>query len=201
MDGHQETSRAALIRRPTCEAGLNRMLTSSFWRTRFLSRGTVILACASLAACSSVRTYPADGPFNLQVQTTTESGSFLRDVTVAVDIHRVKPGCGLEHLGRRQLGETVQELKLPVGVPLYLEFIFLKSGRWVKGSSVVRHDTLMTAKAGFHYAARVRYLNGLYEVVVHEASTGQAPARVVERRPLDRCTSADRHETPPRRAL
>lgn len=197
MDGHQGTSRAALIRRPTCEAGLNRMSTSSLWRERFLSRVVVLLACASLAACSSVRTYPTDGPFNLQVQTTTESGSFLRDVSVAVDIYRVSPGCGIEHLGRRQLGETMQELKLPVGVPLYLDFIFLKSGRWVNESSVVRYDTLMTAKAGHRYAARARYLNGLYEVVVHETAAGQAPARVVERRPLDRCTSADRHETPP----
>lgn len=171
---------------------MNGMPTSSLWRERCLSRGVVLLACASLVACSSVQTYPTDGPFNLQVQTMTESGSLLRDVTVAVDIYEVSPGCGLEHLGRRQLGETVQELKLPAGVPLYLEFIFLKTGRWVSGSSVVRHDTLMTAKAGYRYAARVRYLNGLYEVVVHEAATGHAPARVVERRPLDRCTSADR---------
>lgn len=176
------------------------MPTSRLWRARCLSRGIVLLACACLAACSSVRTYPTDGPFNLQVQTTTESGSFLRDVSVAVDIYRVSPGCGLEHLGRRELGETVQELKLPVGVPLYLDFMFLKSGRWVNHSSLVRHDTLMTAKAGHRYVAQARYLNGLYEVVVRETAAGQASAGVVERRPLDRCTSFDRHETPPRRA-
>lgn len=177
------------------------MPTSNFWRARFLSRAIVLLACAWLAACSSVRTYPTDGPFNLQIQTTTESGSFLRDVTVAVDIHRVGPGCVLEHLGRRQLGDTVQELRLPVGVPLYLEFIFLKSGRWVNDSSLVRYDTLLTAMAGHRYSAQVRYLNGLYEVVVHEAAAGQTRARVVERHQPDRCTSANRHETPPLRAM
>lgn len=177
------------------------MPTFSHWRARLLSRGIVLLACAWLAACSSVRTYPTDGPFNLQVQTTTESGSFLRDVTVSVDIHRVTPGCGFEHLGRRQLGDTVQELRLPVGVPLYLEFIFLKSGRWVNDSSLVRHDTLLTARAGHRYTAQVRYLNGLYDVVVHEAAAGQTKARVVERHQPDRCTPANQHETPSRRAM
>jgi hypothetical protein len=176
------------------------MPTTNLWRAGFLIRGTVLLACAGLAACSSVRTYPTDGPFNLQVRTTTESGSFLRDVTVAVDIHRVAPGCGLEYQGRRQLGDTVQELRLPVGVPLYLEFIFLKSGRWVNDSSVVRHDTWLTARAGHRYTAQVRYLNGLYEVVVHEADAGQTGARIVERYQPDRCTPDHRHE-PLRRAM
>ena len=169
------------------------MPTSSLWRARCPFRGIVLLASAWLTACSSVRTYPTDGPFNLQVQTSTESGSILRDVTVAVDIHKVGPGCAREHLGRRQLGDTVQELRLPVGVPLYLEFIFLKSGRWVNDSSMVRHDTLLTARAGHRYTAQVRYLNGLYEVVVHEAAAGQTRARVVERHQPDRCTPASRH--------
>jgi hypothetical protein len=177
------------------------MPISSRWLTKFLSRCIVLLACAWLAACTSVRTYPTDGPFNFQLQATTESGSFLRDVTVAVDIHRVTSDCGLEHLGRRQLGDTVQELRLPVGVQLYLDFIFLKSGRWVNDASLVRHDTLLTARAGHRYTAQVRYLNGLYEVVVYEAAPGQVQARVVERRQPDRCTTADRLESPPRRAM
>jgi hypothetical protein len=177
------------------------MSISSRWLARCLSRCIVLLGCAWLAACTSVRTYPTDGPFNFQLQATTEAGSLLRDVTVAVDIHRVTPDCGFEHLGRRQLGDTVQELRLPVGVQLYLEFIFLKSGRWVNDTSLVRHDTLLTARAGHRYTAQVRYLNGLYEVVVYEATSGQVTARVVERRRPDRCTPADRHESPPRRAM
>ncbi len=177
------------------------MFISSRWFARLLSRCVVPLACASLAACSSVRTYSPDGPFNLQILTTTESGSFLHDVTVAVDIHRVLPGCRFDHLGRRQLGDTVQQLGLPVGEPLYLEFIFLKSGRWVNGASVVRHDTLLTARAGHRYTAQVRYLTGLYEVVVHEAAVGQTRARVVERHPPDSCTPANQHEATPRRAM
>lgn len=175
----------------------NHMPTSSRWLARFLSRCIVLLACTWLAACSAVRTYPTDGPFNLLVLATTESGSILRDVTVAVDIHRVEPACGLEYLGRRDLRDSLQELRLPVDVPLYLEFIFLKSGRWVSGSSVVRHDAVLTARAGHRYTARVRYTNGLYEVVIEEAaSTG--PARVVERKRLERC--AHRRE-PPRGSL
>ena len=168
------------------------MTTSSRWSTTGLFRCIVLLACAWLAACTSVRPYPTDGPFNLQLQATTASGSILRDVTVAVDVFRVAPGCRLEHLGRRELGDAVQELRLPVGELLYLDFIFLKSGRWVNDASVVRHDTLLTARPGHRYTAQARYLNGLYEVVVHEAAAGQAATRVVERRRRDRCSPADR---------
>lgn len=177
------------------------MPTSSRWFAQRPSRCVVALACASLAACSSVQTYSTDGPFNLQILTTTESGSFLRDVTVAVDIHKVLPGCGLEHLGRRQLGDTVQELGLPVGVPLYLEFIFLKSGRWVNHASLVRHRTLLSARAGHRYIAKVRYVNGLYEVVMHDVTEGHTRARVVEQQQPDRCTPVDRSEPPPRSTM
>ncbi|MFP8835747.1 hypothetical protein ACLIJR_15915 [Hydrogenophaga sp. XSHU_21] len=163
-------------------------------------RGCMLL-CALIAGCTSVRPYPTDGPPNLQVDVRTESGPFLRNVDVAVDIHRVSPECRLEHLGRRQLTDPVAELGLPVGVPLYLEFIFLKSGRFVNDSSVVRHDTLLTVRGGHRYTARIRYLNGLYEVVMHEAVAGQAMARSVERQPLDRCVPANRSETPPRRGV
>lgn len=161
----------------------SRISTGAWWRA-----GALVLAIG-MAGCSSVKPYEQRLPTNLRVNTQVEPGSLVqKSIAVGLDVHRVKPDCSLEHLGRRELDGGTTDMGLPVGEPLYLEVIFVRSARLSSHSSAVRHGTMITLVPGSAYSARASHLKGLYDVEWREQPAGSAGARPIERRGLDQCT-------------
>lgn len=154
-----------------------------------IARALVIAAALPLAVvgCSSApRTYSSEGPKNFHVDTKVDGGS--KRAAVAFDIHRVDAKCQTDFAGRVNLENGGTDLGLPVGVPLYLEFIFVTSGSVFNSSlGATRQGMLFIAKPGFDYRADVTYEKGIYAVDIHEARKGAKRGRVLALPPLSAC--------------
>lgn len=145
------------------------------------------LALALLVGCSGVRTYSSALPENMRVHTRVESASAMMRTVAEFDIHRVNAHCQTEYLGRVYLDKPEVRVGIPVSQPLYFDFIFASKGVLSPNISGTRYGTVFTPRPGYEYVAQVRYLSGVYEVVIREARPGVAGGRVIERRPLSAC--------------
>jgi hypothetical protein len=149
-------------------------------------RALFAAASMAVAGCSGVPSYPDTLAKNLHVTTLVDSGGGPSTVA-EFDIHRLNARCETEHLGRVYLDNGTKDVGLPVDAPIYLDFIFASKGFLSPDISAVRHTTLFTARSGYDYSAQVRYVKGIYSVVIREARQGVAASRVVERVPLSDC--------------
>jgi hypothetical protein len=143
-------------------------------------------AAIAMAGCSSVPSYPDTLPKNLHVTTQVDSSGGPSTVA-EFDVHRLNARCETEHLGRVYLDNGTRDVGLPVDAPVYLDFIFASKGFLSPNVSAIRHTTLLTARSGYDYSAQVKYVKGIYSVVIREARKGATPSRVVERAPLSDC--------------
>lgn len=142
----------------------------------------VCLVAALLPGCSSVRTYSSTLPKNLLVTTQVEGRT-----SVEFDVHRVNSGCELDHQGRIYLDSGATEVGIPVGETIYLDFIFASRSFLSSSTGVTRYSTLLTPRPGYDYQAEVKYIKGIYGVVIRETRKGGAGGRVIDRVPLSAC--------------
>jgi hypothetical protein len=129
-----------------------------------------------------MRTYPNTLPKNLRVTTEVESRTVAE-----FDVHRVNSRCEMDHQGRVYLDNRVTEVGIPVEETIYLDFIFASKSFLSSSTSVTRYSTLLTPRAGYDYQAEVKYIKGIYGVVIRETRKGSSTSRVVDRVPLGAC--------------
>ena len=140
------------------------------------------LVAILVAGCSGVRTYPNTLPRNLRVATQVEGRT-----TAEFDIHKVNTRCELDHQGRVSLDDAVTEVGIAVGETIYLDFIFASKSFLSSTTGVTRYSTLLTPRAGYDYQAEVKYIKGLYGVVIRETRKGGSGGREIDRVPLSAC--------------
>lgn len=140
------------------------------------------------AGCSGVKTYSSTLAKNMTVSTTLDSGSAFKSTIAEFDIHRVTPRCDLDYQGRVYLddGESTP-VGIPTGEPLFLDFIFASKLFLSSNISAVRYETMMTPRSGYEYQVDVRYVKGIFDVIIRETGKNGSTVRTLERRPLSSC--------------
>ena len=145
-----------------------------------------MLLVGLLAACSGLKPYPNRLEKNLQVRSSTESGSIFSRVHASLSIARVDAQCRTEYEGTMDLGNGAVQVGVPVERWSYLVFNFSSSGL-LSGSSSIRQATLLKPRAGYRYDVELTYRDDLYNVVIREARTGTSEGRELALRGLDTC--------------
>lgn len=143
------------------------------------------LVAIALAGCSGIPTYPNTLAKNLNITTRVKAASGR--TAVAFDIHRVNARCETEHQGRINLEDGATAVGIPVGEPLFLDFIFASKGFLSSSVSATRYSTLLTPRSGYRYSAQVKYDRGIYDVVIRETRRRGSAGRVIDRVPLSAC--------------
>jgi hypothetical protein len=142
-----------------------------------------------LPGCSGTRSYPRTAHSNLQVRTTTDSGSWFSGVRVAVDIHGVGQDCRVHYEGTVQLTQPTIDVGIPPNRWTQLVFVFASSSFLAGRSGMITYDTLLKPRAGYHYQITVSYKNDIYHVAIRETQPNQSAGLEIERRPLSACRS------------
>jgi hypothetical protein len=147
----------------------------------------VMLLIGPLAACSGIKTYPNSLEKNLQVRTSTESGSIFSGVRASLNISRVDAQCQTQYEGTVKLGKGTVEVGVPVERWSYLVFDFSSSGLLSSRSTTMGHATLLKPRTGYRYDIEVTYRDDIYNVVIRESRTGMSERRDIALRRLDTC--------------
>ena len=160
------------------------MLATNALRMLSLLFLTAILS----AGCSGVKTYSSTLPKNMTASATLDSGSAFKSTIAEFDIHRVTPSCDIDYLGRVYLddGESTP-VGIPTGEPLFLDFIFASKVFLSSNISAVRYETMLTPRSGYDYQVDVRYVKGIFNVIIRETGKNGSTVRTLERRPLSSC--------------
>lgn len=127
-----------------------------------------LFAALLLAGCGVAR-YHSTLPPNLALSTQVNGDDM--NVGAALDIHRMKPDCSSKFLGRVFVDNGQQNVALPVGEPLYIEFLFVSGGGF-SSIGTVRQGAFLIPKPGLQYRARVSYKKGIYDVELREGGKG-----------------------------
>ena len=146
-----------------------------------------MLLVGSLTACSGIKTYPNGLDKNLQVRTSTDSGSIFSSVRASLSISRVDAQCQTYYEGTVKLGKGAVEVGVPVERWSYLVFDFSSSGLLSSTSSTMGHATLLKPRAGYRYDIDVTYRDDIYNVVIRESRTGTREGREIALRRVDTC--------------
>lgn len=147
-----------------------------------------VLTCAfALAGCSSVKIYPNSLPKNMQVIAEIDSGAAKPETFVDFDIYRVDSRCKLQYEGRVVLESGKFDVGLPADDLVYLDFIFSSKPTRFSAVNSFSYGTLLKPRPGYRYVARVKYLDGLYSVVLRETSKDGSVNRELEKTPLSAC--------------
>ncbi len=149
----------------------------------------VLLAAASLAGCSSLKTYPNDLEKNLVIRTETDSGSMFSKVRAEVDIFNIKANCKTEYQGTVNLNEPFIEVGIPPDKLSYMVFVFSNSSFLANSSSTMSHETLLKARAGYNYDIKVSYMDDIYNVAISENHSREPKGRNIDLRDLSACKS------------
>lgn len=145
----------------------------------------ILLAAGLLAGCSGMKPYADTAERNLRIRTQAESGSAFSSVRASVDVYRVERGCIAEYEGTTELNRAEITMGIPAERPSYLVFRFASSAFLGSSSSTISHDTLLTPRRGSTYDVRVRYVDNIYDVAIHDAT-----GREIETRRLRACKSS-----------
>lgn len=140
-----------------------------------------------LAACSGLKPYPDLPEKNVQVRTSTESGSIYSSVRASLSISRVDTQCRTQYEGTVALGKGAVQLGIPPERWSYLVFDFNSSGFLSNTSSTVAHATLLKPRAGHRYDVEVSYRDDIYNVLIRESRAGSGEGREVALRRLESC--------------
>src|SRR4030095_9532565 len=147
----------------------------------------VMLLVGPLTACSGIKTYPNNLEKNLQVRTSTDSGSIFSSVHAWLSISRVDAQCQTQYEGTVKLGKGAVEVGVPVERWSYLVFDFSSSGLLSSTSSTMGHATLLKPRTGYRYNVEVTYRDDIYNVVIRESRTGTSEGRDIALKRLDIC--------------
>lgn len=164
----------------------DRALKLSFLDRCWRASGVMVLV-GPLAACSGIKTYPSSLEKNLQVRTSTDSGSIFSRVRASLSISSVDAQCQTKYEGTVDLRKGAVEVGVPVERWSYLVFDFSSSGLFSSTSSTMGHATLLKPRAGYRYDIEVTYRDDIYNVVIRESRTGTSEARDIALRRLDTC--------------
>ena len=146
----------------------------------------VMLLIGLFAGCSGIKPYPNQLEKNLQVRTSTDSGSIFSSVRASLSILRVDAQCRTEYEGTVDLRNGPAEVGVPVDRWSYLVFDFSSSGLF-SGSSTTKQATLLKPRAGYRYDVEVSYRGDMYNVVIREGRSGTSAGREVTLRGMDAC--------------
>lgn len=146
-----------------------------------------LLLALLLGGCAGIKTYPNRHAKNLLVQTERDSGSMLTSIKMAVDIYAVQPDCSLVYEGTLQLPDQQTEIGIPAGRSSYLEFVFDNSGFFSSSSSTISSGTLLRPRKGYRYDIEARYIDAIYNVVIHEKKPGQKRGREIDPGDMRNC--------------
>lgn len=121
-----------------------------------------------VAGCSGIKPYPNMLEKNVQIRTTTETGSTFSKIRVAIDIYRVDAQCKLEYQGSVNLDQPLIAVGLPPDRLTYLVFSFTNSTFLGGAGSTIGQQTLLKPRAGNSYDIAVSYKDDMYNVVIRE---------------------------------
>jgi hypothetical protein len=142
------------------------------------------------AGCSGLKPYHTHGQDNLVILTSTDSGSVFTGIKVAVDIHHVDSDCNTEYQGTIKLDRPRLSTGIHTNVPVRLIFVF-ESNTWLAGaSSRISYDTLLDARPGYRYEAKVSYRDNFYDVALTAYPPHSAPVKHIQKTPLSACVIA-----------
>jgi hypothetical protein len=147
----------------------------------------VTLLVGLLAGCSGIKTYPNSLDKNLQVRTSTDSGSIFSRVRASLSISRVDAQCRTEYEGTVKLGQGAVQVGIPSERWSYLVFDFSSSGLLSSTSSTMGQATLLKPRAGYRYDVDATYHDDIYNVVIRESRAGASDGRDIAVRRLDTC--------------
>jgi hypothetical protein len=149
----------------------------------------VLLGTVILTGCSGLRPYPDNLDRNVIIRTVTDSGSVFSKVGVEVDIFSVKANCKTEYLGTVDLSGPSVEVGIPPDKLSYMAFVFSNSSFLGGSRSTMSHETLLEARAGYHYDIGVSYVDDIYNVAISETHPRTTDARKIAVRDISACKS------------
>ena len=121
------------------------------------------------------------------ILTSTDSGSIFTGIKAAMDIHHVDSGCNTEYQGTIKLDQSRMVTGIYTNTPIRLVFVF-ESNTWLAGSSSrISYDTLLNARPGYRYEAKVSYREDFYDVALTAHPPHGAPVEHMQRTPLSAC--------------
>jgi len=140
-----------------------------------------------IAGCSGLKPYRTYSQDNLVILTSTDSGSIFTGIKAAMDIHHVDSGCNTEYQGTIKLDQSRMVTGIHTNTPIRLVFVF-ESNTWLAGSSSrISYDTLLNARPGYRYEAKVSYREDFYDVALTAHPPHGAPVEHMQRTPLSAC--------------
>jgi hypothetical protein len=110
-------------------------------------------------------------------------------VGVDVDIFSVKANCETEYLGTVDLSDPSVEIGIPPDGLSYMVFVFSNSSFLGSSRSALSHETLIKARAGYHYDIRVSYVDDIYNVAILETDPRTTGERKIAVRGISACKS------------
>ena len=150
-------------------------------------RAALLLVAASIAGCSSLKTYPNRSPENVVVRSAIESGSVFSSMRGSVHIHEVDSDCRTNYVGTVKLDQPKVALGLPAERTSYLVFAFDGSSFLGGSSSSTASGTVVKPRAGYRYEVAVSYRDSIYNVVLRESDPRNGTSRELPRRQLSGC--------------
>ncbi len=150
-------------------------------------RGGLLMVAALLAGCAGTTPYQSSAEQNVRVETVTRSGSTFSSVRASLHIYRVERGCEAHYAGTLALDQPRLTVGVPAGAPSLLVFGFESGGFLSSSSGSMRYETLLTPRLGHQYEIKVRHVDGIYDVAIHESQPPRPGSREIARRMLKSC--------------
>ena len=149
-----------------------------------------ILLIVLATGCSGLKPYRTHDQGNLVILTSTDSGSVFTGIKASVDIHHIDSGCNTEYQGTIKLDQSRLATGIHTNTPVQLIFVF-ESNTWLAGaSSSINYNTLLYARPGYRYEAKVSYQDDFYDVSLTAFPPHNEPAKKIQRTPLSACVIA-----------
>lgn len=144
-------------------------------------------AISLLNGCSGLKTYPDNFNKNLQIKTTTDSGSMFSSVKASLHIYSVNTNCEGSYLGTVKLGQPDKAVGIPENRTSYLAFDFDSSTFLGGRSSSISYETLLKPRPGYSYNIEVSYIDDLYNVIIKEVNPKKRSSREIDPIHLANC--------------
>lgn len=149
----------------------------------------VLLGLAILTGCSSTKIYTSSQSKNVFITTTKNSGSTFSSIEILLDVYDINRACEIKYLGSIALTDNNTKVGLPVNKNSLLSFRFEGSSFLGGSSSSTSLDTLLKPRKGYQYDIHARYVNGIYNVDIHEFYNKRSKKRQIDTRELHECKS------------
>ncbi|HEY9052167.1 MAG TPA: hypothetical protein VIQ03_11520 [Gammaproteobacteria bacterium] len=146
-----------------------------------------ITAISFLYGCSGLKSYPNNHNKNLQIKTTTDSGSMFSSVKASLHIYSVNTNCEGSYQGTVKLDQPDKAVGIPENKTSYLAFDFDSSTFLGGSSSSISYETLLKPRPGYQYDIEVSYIDDLYNVIIKEMAPNKRSSREIDPIHLANC--------------